>query len=375
MPKAPSRSATTATPGGASAGPDPTAAATPSPSSPSGKTNKSGKTSKSTDKKSRFDALDALEMTSIVGAGIGIGVAAVTQQLVHFALPLTLAMGLGTVNRQRFQQRMQTQYVAAVGQLQQSLKLLPDPVNLDPMLQQVVSLERSNRETVQQVEILRQELRQSTRPEQVAALRDAVVTLQNDLRQMQEFVGRQRERERHLVAQISELREWFQMLPRQQQSSESQRVESAIAVLQRELGVVKARLAPLDDANLEAVQGNIRRLEEHIKQLSIGVGPIQRQQRDIVRRLFPRLIATIKEMRQPEHQPAQKAAIDRPPLPQVDNVIRTSSPLNQATPRPDQQRLAAWQAQVQANMLRQRQQQRNQQQRSQQQQRQGDTGV
>jgi hypothetical protein len=269
---------------------------------------------------------------------------------------------------------MQTQYVAAVGQLQQSLKLLPDPVNLDPMLQQVVSLERSNRETVQQVEILRQELRQSTRPEQVAALRDAVVTLQNDLRQMQEFIGRQRERERHLVAQISELREWFQMLPRQQQSSESQRVESAIAVLQRELGVVKARLAPLDDTNLETVQGNIRRLEEHIKQLSIGVGPIQRQQRDIVRRLFPRLIATIKEMRQPEHQPAQKAAIDRPPLPQVDNVIRTSSPLSQATPRPDQQRLAAWQAQVQANMLRQRQQQRNQQQRGQQQ-RQGDSGV
>lgn len=361
MPKAPSRSATTATPAESSASQKPTAAAKPSKSSKSGKP---------TEKKGRFDALDALEMTSIIGAGIGIGVAAVTQQLVHFALPLTLAMGLGTVNRQRFQQRMQTQYVSAVGQLQQSLKLLPDPVNLDPMLQQVVSLERSNRETVQQVEILRQELRQTTRPEQVAALRDAVVTLQNDLRQMQEFTGRQRERERHLVAQISELREWFQMIPRQQQNSEAQRVESAIAVLQRELSIVKARLAPLDDANLETVQGNIRKLEEHIKQLSIGVGPIQRQQRDIVRRLFPRLIATIKEMRQPEHQPAQKAAIDRPPLPQVDNVIRTSSPLSQAAPRPDQQRLAAWQAQVQANMLRQRQQQRNQQQ-----QRQGDSGV
>ncbi len=321
-------------------------------------------------KKSRFDALDTLEITSIVGAGAGIVVAAITQQFVHFALPLTVAMGLGTVNRQRFQQRMQTQYVSAVGQLQQSLKLLPDPVNLDPMLQQVVSLERSQRDTVQQVEILRQELRQTSRPEQVAALRDAVVTLQSDLRQMQEFTGRQRERERHLIAQISELREWFQQLPRHQQGSESQRVENAIAVLQRELGVVKARLAPLDDTRLENVQDNIRRLEDHIRQVSGGVGPLQRQQRDIVRRLFPRLIATIKEIRQPEQQPARKAEIDRPPVPEVNNVLRGSSPLDRAAPSPDRQRLAAWQAQVQANMLRQRQQQRNQQQ-----QRQGDTSV
>jgi len=360
MPQEPSRSATTASspPQRASAPPNLPKKLTGKPKEKGGK------------KQGRFDALDALEMTSIVGAGVGIGVAAITQQLVHFALPLTFAMGLGTINRQRFQQRMQTQYVSAVGQLQQSLKLLPDPVNLDPMLQQVVGIDRSQRETAQQVEILRQELRQTTRPEQVAALREAVVTLQNDLRQMQEFTGRQRERERHLVAQISELREWFQQLPRQQQGGESQRVENAIAVLQRELSVVKARLAPLDDTSLETVQDNVRRLEEHIKHLSGGVGPLQRQQRDIVRRLFPRLIASIKEMRQPEQQPARKANIDRPPVPEVNNVLNGSSPLNQATPSPDRQRLAAWQAQVQANMLRQRQQQRNQQQ-----QRQGDTSV
>jgi len=332
----------------------------PAPSSPSAPSPPASTPKKR--QKKRVDALDVVEYASIVGAGAGVVVSAMTQQLVHFALPFTLAIGMGTLNRQRLQQRMQKQYVAAVAQLQNSLKNLPDPVNLEPILQQVVTLDRSYKEAQQQIQQLRQEVRAQARPEQIVALRNAIVNLQNDLQQMQEFVNRQRTRERHLLAQITELREWFQRLPRTQQSAEAQQVENAIAVLQHELSIVKGRLAPLESTNLDSVQQNIKQLEEHVQQLSTGVAPLQRQQRDIVRRLFPRLISTIKDIQKPEVTQAQKAAIDRPPLPEVNNVIRTASPLNQATPRPDPKRLAAWQAQVQANMLRQRQQQRNQQQ-------------
>lgn len=308
---------------------------------------------------------EVLEILSLAASGVGIGLAFVTEQVLHAAVPLTLSMSLGVFNRQRFHQRMQEQYREAVTQLHDSLQMLPDPVNLDPVLQKVVRLEQSNQRMGQQIESLQREMRMQANPQQMTALREAIATLQADLEQMQSYASQQRQREQQLMEQIEQLHQWYERLPTTQQTQEYQRMENAIALLHRELAVVKGRLAPLEGTDMQAVRASILQLQHYLQELANGVVPLRRRQKDMVRRLFPRMIELLNELRpseMPQPQEARKAAAQRPGPPTVNHTLR-QGPL---AGRPEPPPRPSWQ--VQAEILRQRAHHRQRQH-----QRQGDT--
>lgn len=316
----------------------------------------------------RKSATEILEVLSLAASAGGIGLAFVTQQVLHAAVPITISMSFGVINRQRFHQRMQEQYRDAVTQLHESLQTLPDPVNLDPVLQKVVRLEQANQMMKQQIESLQREMRTQANPQQMNALREAIASLQTDLEQMQAFAGQQRQREQQIMAQIEQLHQWYEKLPAGQQTTEYKRVENAIALLHRELAVVKGRLAPLESTDIQSVQASILQLQHYLQELANGVVPLRRRQKDMVRRLFPRMIEVINELRpgddSPEVHEVRKATVQRPGPPTVNHTLR-QGPLagrREPPPRP------SWQNQ--AEILRQRAHQRQQQQ----QQRQGERG-
>ncbi|WP_159788113.1 hypothetical protein [Sodalinema gerasimenkoae] len=320
-------------------------------------------------RRGRKPVLEVLEMASLAASGVGIGVALVTQQVLHAAVPITLSMSFGVLNRQRFHQRMQQQYQEAVTQLHESLQVLPDPLDLDPVLQRVLRLEQSQQIMTDQLESVNRELRSQSNPQQINALHHQVTSLQEDLQQMQAYVQEQRQREQQLIGQIQQLQGWYESLSSPQQATEYKRAENAIALLHRELAVIKGRLAPLENQDMQQVQANIRQLQAYLQELRNGVTPLRRRQRDMVRRLFPRMIDLINDLRQPEGSsvtsPARSAkdgrqvpkAIAQRPAPPTPNHTLRKGPL---TRKPEPPPRPAWQ--TQAEILRQRAHQRQQQQ-------------
>ncbi|MBP0001768.1 MAG: hypothetical protein J7641_22735 [Cyanobacteria bacterium SID2] len=314
---------------------------------------------------------ELLETIAIAGSAVGVGVAVITKQVLYAATPLTIAMALGVLNRQRFQKQVQEQYLTSLSQLHQSLKTFPDPVNLEPILQKVVSLEQAHQMTVQQIEHLQREMRYQAKPKQMAQMHKAIASLRVDVERMQSFVAQQHERERQVVAQIEQLKTWYEQLPAPQQTTEYKRVENAIALLHRELAVIKGRLVPLEATDLNGVQASIVQLQSYLQQLAGGVQPIKRKQRDMVQRLFPRIIDILNELRQPETpQEARKAVVHRPPPPIVNHTMRSQPHLGGNGQPNNSPGLPDWQARMQADSLRRRDRQRYQQQ-----QRQGDSSV
>ncbi|MGC9505043.1 hypothetical protein [Baaleninema sp.] len=308
---------------------------------------------------------ELLEIASIAGSGVGIGVAFLTQQVLHAAVPMTIAMSLGLINRQRFQKQMQADYLASVTQLHESLKSFPAPVNLDPLLQKVVSLEQANQAINRQLEHLQREMRHQAKPQQMAEMQRAIANLKGDLDRMQAFANQQRERQRQVNQQIAQLQNWFEQLPPPQKATEYKRVENAIALLHRELAVIKGRLAPLEVSDLSGVQANITQLQGYLQQVADGVTPLKRKQRDMVKRLFPRMIELLNELRKTEEAPQEikKAVVHRPPPPIVSHRMRQPNP---QTP----QQTNGWNPYTQAEMLRRRNSHNNAQQ-----QRQGDSSL
>ena len=319
-------------------------------------------------RRGRKPLMELLEIAALGASGVGIGLSLVTQQVLHAAVPITLSMSLGVLNRQRFHRQMQHQYQDAVTQLHESLQVLPDPLELDPVLQRVTRLEQNHQIMTQQLESVNRQLRSQSNPQQMKRLRETVVGLQQDLQEMQTYVQEQRQREQQLLAQIQQLQRWYDSLSTPQQATEYKRAENAIALLHRELAVIKGRLAPLETQDIQQVQANIRQLQGYLQDLNNGVRPLRRRQRDMVRRLFPRMIDLINDLRQPETSsvatprqirqdqsgasPAQSA---QRPSPLTPNHTLRKGPLTHKPappPRPD------WQ--TQAEILRQRAHQRQQ---------------
>lgn len=313
--------------------------------------------------------MELLEIAALGASGVGIGLSLATQQVLHAAVPITLSMSLGVINRQRFHRQMQHQYQEAVTQLHESLQVLPDPLGLDPVLQRVTRLEQNHQIMTQQLESVNRELRTQSNPQQITALQETVVGLQRDLQEMQAYVEEQRQREQELLGQIQQLQRWYDSLSTPQQATEYKRAENAIALLHRELAVIKGRLAPLETQDIQQVQANIRQLQAYLQDLSNGVRPLRRRQRDMMRRLFPRMIDLINDLRQPDTRsaattrPIREAqsgaspdgAIAKRPSPLTPNHTLRKGPLTHKPappPRPD------WQ--TQAEILRQRAHQRQQ---------------
>ncbi|USR92554.1 hypothetical protein NEA10_07505 [Phormidium yuhuli AB48] len=317
----------------------------------------------------RKPILEVLEIASLAASGVGIGMALVTQQLFHAVVPITVSMSFGVVNRQRFHRRMQQQYQEAVTQLYETLQVLPEPVELDPVLQRVLHLEQHQQRMSNQLEHVNRELRNQNNVPQINALQQQMTSLQEDLQQMQAYVQEQRQREQQLMGQIQQLQGWYENLSSPQQATEYKRAEHAIALLHRELAVIKGRLAPLENQDIQQVQANIRQLQAYLQELTNGVTPLRRRQRDMVRRLFPRMIHLINDLRQPDSYslttPARstkdsgqvaKAIAQRPAPPTPNHTLR-KGPL---TPKPEPPPRPTWQ--TQAEILRQRAHQRQQQQ-------------
>ncbi|HBL59237.1 MAG TPA: hypothetical protein DDZ80_12180, partial [Cyanobacteria bacterium UBA8803] len=102
--------------------------------------------------------LEIAQYISLAGSTLGTVVAAVTQQVVYAAAPLSLTIGLNLVNQQRLNQLHRKQTNAAIAQLHQ---------HLDPLTQRLTQLESLR----------------SDRDRQIAELQNAIAQLQITLEQ------------------------------------------------------------------------------------------------------------------------------------------------------------------------------------------------
>jgi cytochrome c556 len=109
------------------------------------------------------NGLEVTETISVAGSVAGSILAMASQQLIYAAAPLTLALGLNLINRRRFEQKFQQNMLAILSDVnsritetdqtlsgemrsvKDSVKLLssaPDPINIDPIQQELSGLQK-----------------------------------------------------------------------------------------------------------------------------------------------------------------------------------------------------------------------------------------
>ncbi|HCF29526.1 MAG TPA: hypothetical protein DEV81_20505, partial [Cyanobacteria bacterium UBA11049] len=94
--------------------------------------------------------LDIAEYASLAGSVAGSIVAVASQQVVYAAAPLTLAMSLSLVNRQRLQQQSQQQ-TNAIANMCQEVRSVHDKIQVLPPQERVNDVEGSIRKLEQTI--------------------------------------------------------------------------------------------------------------------------------------------------------------------------------------------------------------------------------
>lgn len=253
--------------------------------------------------------LETMELVSLAGSGVGLGVAMVSQQLINAAVPLTLSLGLSFVNRHRFQREIQQQNQAAMSQVYRTIQNAPAPANLQPLEQKMARLEHSDRAIATRVRTLE---------DRIDADRHA------DLSAIQAVATRTQEMETRLQRQIDAIAQRLEAIG----SPDSQHVQQAIASLHRDLVTLQKRLAAIEMSDAGSIRSGLSDIHAQLDRLNRKVDPMQRQQRAMVKRLFPRIIATINELRGKSESVASKQAIapqrSQPLPPMVRHSIRYS---------------------------------------------------
>jgi predicted nuclease with TOPRIM domain len=261
--------------------------------------------------------LDLTEILSLVGSGVGLVVAIVSQQAIAAALPLTLTVSLNVVNRKRFQQEIQNENRAAIAQVQSLLKSLPEPADIQTLAQQIRKLDYTDRVINGQLEALKHQVQIQLKPEQIAALQDAIASLRADFTEIQQRNVQRQELENQLQGQLQQLYDRLDRLEAERQPYEEvRRVENAIAVLHRDLTQLKQQVNTSEQSDWQHIQMRVSQLQIHLKQMETGLVPIKRKQTAILKQLLPRIVKLLNEVRQtPRSVPMQKVVVHRPPPP------------------------------------------------------------
>lgn len=260
--------------------------------------------------------LSTAEFASAIGSGVGLIVSVLTEQAIAVAFPLTLAVSLNLVNRQRFQRQLQQEHRAAIAQVYDIINALPDPHNVSALTEQLFRLEQSNQAMTAQIEALKQQVRVKFKPEQLDVLKEAIALLRADLTEIQQQALQRHELERQLQHQLEQLYERSQSVSPVRQPEDARRIEQAIAILHRDLTTLKAQIAPWGSADWQSVCQRVDRLQAHLQTVEGAIVPLRRKQKAITNKLLPRMVKLINGLRQPTHAASvQKTIIHRPPPP------------------------------------------------------------
>ncbi len=261
--------------------------------------------------------LDLTEILSLVGSGVGLVVAILSQQAIAAALPLTLTVSLNVVNRKRFQQEIQHENQAAIAQVQSLLNSLPEPADIQTLAQQIRKLDYTDRVMAGQLEALKHQVKVQLKPEQIAGLQDAIASLRADFTEIQQRNLQRQELENQLQGQLQQLYDRLDRMEAERQPyEEMRRVENAIAVLHRDLTQLKQQVNTSEQSDWQHIQTRVSQLQIHLKQMETGLVPLKRKQSAILKQLLPRIVKLLNEVRQtPRSVPMQKVVVHRPPPP------------------------------------------------------------
>lgn len=244
--------------------------------------------------------LELAEYASIAGSAIGTIVAGLSGQIIYAAAPLTAAVSLNFLNRQRFEQKMQQQSNSAIASVEFAIKSLQ---------QQFQTLPGEPTELYTAVSDLQQKLG-SLESHTIA---DVHVALQSLEQQVQAFPGESGQ----LYPMLGQLQEKLSSLENSAlREQDWENVNVRFLLMDERLTEVKNITAELQERSSEVdfseIQGTVRQLQvlldrptidvttmqTEIHQLQQQVAELQRLNQEIVKPYLQRLTRAMKKLSQ-----------------------------------------------------------------------------
>lgn len=244
--------------------------------------------------------LELAEYASIAGSAIGTIAAGLSGHIVYAATPLTLALSLNLVNRQRFDQKMQQKSNSAIAGVELAVKSLQ---------QQVQTLPGEPTELYTAVSDLQQKL-SSLESHTIADVQAAVKSLEQ---QVQEFPGESQQ----LYPMLSQLQQKLHSLENSAlREQDWENVNVRFLLMGEKLTEVKNITAELQERSSEVdfseIQYTVRQLQvlldrptidvatlqTEMHQLQEQVSELERLNQEIVKPYLQRLIRAMKHLSQ-----------------------------------------------------------------------------
>lgn len=244
------------------------------------------------------DWLELAEYASIAGSAIGTIVAGLSGQIIYAAAPLTAAISLNFVNRQRFEQQVQQKANSAIAGVELAVKSIQ---------QQVQTLPAESKELHTAVADLQQKLR-SLESHTIADVNAAVQSLKE---QVQAFPAQSGE----VYPMLSQLQQKLVSLENSTlREHDWENVNVRFLLMNEKLTEVKSITAELqersDEVDFNEIQGTVRQLQvlldrptidvammqTETQQLQEQVSELQRQNQQIVKPYLQRLTRAVKQL-------------------------------------------------------------------------------
>jgi chromosome segregation ATPase len=240
--------------------------------------------------------LELAEYASIGGSVIGTIIAGLSGQIIYAAAPLTAAVSLNFLNRQRFEQKMQQKSNSAIASVELAVKSIQ---------QQVQALPGEPTELYTAVSDLQQKLR-SLESQTIAEVQVAVQSLEQ---QVQAFPAESQEIY-PILAELQQKLDSLENTALKEQDWES--VNVRLLLMDEKLAEVKNITADLQEqlngVDFSEIQGSVRQLQalldrptidveafqSKIQQLQEQVSELQRQNQEIVKPYLRRLVRAVK---------------------------------------------------------------------------------
>jgi len=215
--------------------------------------------------------LNIAEYASLAGSAAGSIAAVASQQVVYAAAPLTLAMSLSLVNRQRLQQQSQQQ-TDAIADMCQEVRSVHDKIQVLPPQERVNDVEASIRkleqaifeaDTTQQLDTLVQAFENRPEVKEIGRLKETLSHLLNRLEQLPPTI--EPFNPEPLELEIEKIERSVANL--------QENVSAAVASVRQELSgeiefrhaLVQSRLEPLETIDLNLVLGAIAPLQTDLQ--------------------------------------------------------------------------------------------------------------
>ncbi len=243
------------------------------------------------------DWLEVAEYASIVGSAIGTIVAGLSGQIIYAAAPLTAAISLNFVNRQRFEQQVQQKANSAIAGVELAVKSIQ---------QQVQTLPGESKELHTAFSNLQQKLR-SLESHTIADVQAALQSLEQ---QVQAFPGQSEQ-----LYLLSQLQEKLVSLENSALTAHDlENVNVRFLLMNEKLTEVTNITAELqersDKVDFNEIQGTVKQLQvlldrptidvatmqTEMQQLQQQVSELQRQNQQIVKPYLQRLTRAVKQL-------------------------------------------------------------------------------